>query len=146
MKRLALFLVLLFALSAAAAEKTFTLKGFSTRQATRVQLFLHEPGDIKAIRVYAMPSNKLLAIFGDETGDAPMSKSEWFARTVPPETRAARFPAAWLEFRPDATVLVVADRPAIGDDSVAVYVYRGGKKKEEKFVERTNPTDFLIEK
>jgi hypothetical protein len=141
MKRLSL-LVLLFTLSAGAAEKTFTLKTFSTRQATRTQLFLHEPGDIKAIRVYAMPSKTLLALFGNE----PMSKSEWFERTFPKESRPSRFPAAWFEFRPDATIMVTADRPAIGDDSVAVYVYRGGKKKEEKLVERTNPTEFLIEK
>ena len=143
MKRLFLsFFVLLFTLSAAAAEKTFTLKTFSTRQATRTQLFLHKAGDIKAIRVYAMPSNTLLALFGDES----MSESEWFERTFPKESRAARFPAAWFEFRDDATIMVTADRPSIGDDSVAVYVYRGGKKKEEKHELRENPTEFLIEK
>lgn len=145
MKRISLF-VLLFTLSAGAAEKTFTLKTFSTRQATRTQLFLHKPGDIKAIRVYAMPSNTLLALYGNEAGAEPMSKSEWFQRTFPKESRAARFPAVWFEFRPDATIMVTADRPPIGDDSVAVYVYRGGKKKEEKHVERANPTEFLIEK
>ena len=145
MKRLALVL-LLFTLPAGAAEKTFTLKGFSTRQATRVQLFLHKPGDIQAIRVHAMPSNTLLALYGNESGAEPVSKSAWFERTFPKDARPSRFPAAWLEFRPDATVMVTSDRPAIGDDSVAVYVYRGGKKKEEKFVERTNPIDFTIEK
>ena len=145
MKRLSL-LLLVFTLSAGAAEKSFTLKAFSTRQATRVQLFLHAPDNIKAIRVYAMPSNTLLALFGNESGPEPMSKSAWFARTVPPETRAARFPAAWFEFRPDSTNMTTSDRPAIGDDSVAVYVYRGGKKKEEKIVVRTNPTEFTIEK
>jgi hypothetical protein len=36
--------------------------------------------------------------------------------------------------------------PRIGTDSVAVHIYRGGKKKEEKFVVRTNPTAFTIEK
>jgi hypothetical protein len=148
MPRLLLVLLLTWTAFAATAEepKSFTLKALSSRTLTRLQLVLHAD-DMKAIRVYAEPSHTLLGVFLNEGAPEPLTKSDWLDRTIPPETRTSRFPLASFAFRPDRTVTVSADHPKIGDDSVAIYVYRAGKKKkEEKYVIRTNPTEFTLGK
>ncbi|HYC89312.1 MAG TPA: hypothetical protein VEO54_08885 [Thermoanaerobaculia bacterium] len=143
MKRLALVLFLLLTVTAAfaAEKKSLTLTGTSGKTRIRLQLVLHA-ADMKAIRVYSQPSNTLLGVFVNEAQPDPA----WLEKTFPAASRPERFPLTSLEFAPDRSATVFSDRPKIGDDTVEIYIHRGGKKKEEKIVERSNPADFKIEK
>lgn len=145
-KRLSLLLlVLLTAAAATAEEKSFTLLGKSTLTYMRLQLRVQDPS-MKAVRVYAQPSNTLLGVFVNEAGAEPMSKSKWLEQTFPSAQRPERFPLGAFEFRKDAAMMVRSDLPKPGDDHVEIYIYRGGKKKEEKIEVRDTPTDFTFEK
>jgi hypothetical protein len=138
-------LVLLTAAAVTAEEKSFTLLGKSTLNYMRLQLRVQD-SSMKAVRVYAQPSNTLLGVFVNEDGPEPMSKSKWLEQTFPSDQRPERFPLGAFAFRKDATMMVRSDLPKPGDDRLEVYIYRGGKKKEEKIEVRDNPTDFTFEK
>jgi hypothetical protein len=145
MKRLLSLLLLTLLTTAALAEepKAFVLNGRAGRDRMRTQVRIIDD-TLKAIRVYAEPSGTLLAVVVNDAGKEPMSKSKWFERTFPADARPDPFPYAAFEFKPDRAVIVRSSRPKPGDDSVSIYVHRG--KKEEKFVVRTNPTEFELGK
>ena len=136
-----LLLVLLTAAVTTAEEKSLALLGKASLTYMRLQLRVQDPS-MKAVRVYAQPSNTLLGVFVNEAGPEPMSKSKWLEQTFPPAHRPERFPLGAFEFRKDAAMMVRSDLPKPGDDRLEVYIYRGGKKKEEKIEIRDNPTDF----
>jgi hypothetical protein len=140
---LALAFALAFAASASAENKVFTLVGKGTTSSMRMQIRLHDDR-AKAIRVYAQPSGVLLGVFLNEAGPEPMSKSKWFEKTFPADSRPEPFPLAAFEFRTDAATYVKSALPRPGDDTIEVHVLTG--KKEQKFTFRDNPTDFTIGK
>ena len=126
------------ALSAAAEPKLFTLFGKSGRAYSRLQLQV-ATADLKAVRVVASPSGTLLGVFvNDAWGDG----KAWVAKTYP--QRGEDFPIASFEFKPGRASTLKTALPKIGDDGVDIYVLRG--KKEEKFVVKTNPTEFKLER
>ncbi|HUR80142.1 MAG TPA: hypothetical protein VM733_05220 [Thermoanaerobaculia bacterium] len=126
------------ALAASARPKLFTLFGKSGRTYSRVQLQV-ATADMKAVRVYAAPSGTLLGVF---VNDAWAGGTAWVAKTFP--GRGEAFPLASFEFQPGRASTLKTALPKIGDDGVEIYVLRG--KKEEKFVVKTNPAEYTLEK
>ena len=142
MRRTTLLLVLVCCtVVASAGERSFSLTGTPTRPGRmEVRLSLRS-AELRAIRVYAQPSNTLLAAFFNEAGPEPVSKSEWLQRTFP--TRPSPFPAAWFEFSPRANVTMSTAAPHADDNRVAVYVY-GRDEQEDLLTFDVDPREFAI--
>lgn len=129
-----------------------SLTGYPSPEMMRVELKLGE-GVTKAVRVYALPSNKLLAVYTNSAGPEPVERSEWFLRTFPPATRAIRFPAASYPFEKGRTVTISTERPEPSDTAIAVHVYglwpspdvpNEVVERDGVFTVRTNPANFSV--
>lgn len=116
----------------------------------RVQLELGE-GVTKAVRVYALPSNKLLAVYTNSAGPEPVERSEWFLCTFPPLTQPIRFPAASYPFKEGRTVTISTERPEPSDTGIAIHVYglwptpnvpHNVVERDGVFTVLTNPANF----
>lgn len=128
----------------------FSLTGYPSPEMMRVQLELGE-GVTKAVRVYALPSNKLLAVYTNSAGPEPVERSEWFLRTFPPATQPIRFPAASYPFKEGRTVTISTERPEPSDTAIAIHVYglwltpkvpNTVVERDGGFTVLTNPANF----
>ena len=145
-------LIVLIAMAAPAAESSpelsLSLSGWQSPERMRLKLTLGS-GITKAVRVYALPSRKLIGVYSNAEGD--VERSEWFRRTFPPDSRPARFPAASFEFEPGSSVTLSTDRPEPSDRAIAIHVYGlwptpgapgGVEERDDIFTVHTNPQEF----